>query len=82
MPRYKHDCKNCTFLGEWRERDLYHCLQGGNYPTVVARFSDEPEDYISGLRFALELESWENENNEEPLVEAYRRAKALGLKIK
>lgn len=24
-PRFIHDCKRCTFLGQFGEFDLYHC---------------------------------------------------------
>lgn len=47
-PKYKHDCKYCTFLAQHGEFDLYHCTQGINVPTVIARFGDEDRDYTSG----------------------------------
>ena len=47
--RYKHDCENCISLAEFRNADLYFCRQGGFLPTVIARYSDEPSDYASGL---------------------------------
>lgn len=53
-PNYIHDCKSCVFLGDYRGYnkfankdnqifDLYHCKN-----TVLARFSNEPDNYISG----------------------------------
>jgi hypothetical protein len=51
-PWYKHDCTNCTFLGQFEEYDLYYCPQG-NIPTVIARFSDDGPDYTSGLNSRL-----------------------------
>lgn len=48
-PQYEHDCDHCTFLGKYRDADLYYCPQGGNITTVIARFSDTPWDYASGL---------------------------------
>jgi hypothetical protein len=47
IPRYKHDCKACQFIGCLQEFDIYACPQGGN-PTIVARFSSKGPDYFSG----------------------------------
>jgi hypothetical protein len=66
-PRYVHDCDRCTFLGRWREYDLYFCPQTG-IPTVLARYSDMGQDYTSGMG-----------SDVPPLVEAKRRAVAVGL---
>jgi hypothetical protein len=46
-PRYQHDCEHCSFLGPWREFDLYHCAGQRTY-TLIARKSSEPADYASG----------------------------------
>lgn len=46
--RYQHDCEECTFLGQYNEYDLYHCNQRGR-PTVIARYSDDGPDYMSGM---------------------------------
>lgn len=51
-PRYKHDCKSCTFLGFLQEFDLYTCPQG-NFPTIVARFSSKGPDYFSGHQITV-----------------------------
>ena len=51
-PRYTHSCSKCTFLGQYNEYDLYHCIQVGGMPTVIARYSDDGPDYMSGLRGA------------------------------
>lgn len=67
-PRYKHDCKRCVFLGRHERYDLYFCDQGGGLPTVIARYSSDGPDYISGLH-----------NTVAPLKEAYVRAVATGL---
>ena len=53
-PQYVHDCGTCTFLGTHgrntgREADLYFCSVE---PTVVARYSDDEPDYISGIEAA------------------------------
>lgn len=60
---FKHNCKICIFLGELlfrdnftvgvdpdivRAADLYVCSHDG-IPTVIARFGDEENDYISGI---------------------------------
>jgi len=68
--RYKHDCKNCTYLGQFNEYDLYFCLQGGKIPTVIARFSSEGPDYYSGIT-----------SNITELTEAKCRAITRGLLI-
>lgn len=49
--RYTHDCDKCVSLGQDGNADLYFCEQMG-MPTVIARFSNEGGDYISGLAFA------------------------------
>jgi hypothetical protein len=50
-PRYRHDCRECRYLGAYRAHDLYSCLHGGR-PTVLARFGDAGPDYVSGLALA------------------------------
>ncbi len=67
--RYKHDCEQCIYLGEFSEQDLYFCEQGG-IPTVIARWSDEGGDYNSGIAAAEYIAE---------LKEAKDRAKARGL---
>lgn len=47
--RYQHDCSRCHFLGQHGDQDLYFCEQGQLEPTVIARHSDEPGDYDSGM---------------------------------
>jgi len=51
-PRFDHECQHCVFLGPHdycgHTFDLYFCAQWG-YPTVLARASDKPADYFSGL---------------------------------
>lgn len=53
-PKYTHDCKVCTFVGNHNSTDLYYCQNGGPGPTVIARRSTEPSDYMSGLTFAVQ----------------------------
>lgn len=79
QPLHKHDRDCCAYLGRYEGEylgrvhhdDLYYC----NTPTgatVLARHSDEPSDYCSGMNFATEglIPS---------LTEALRRAVDKGL---
>lgn len=70
MPKYEHDCHQCTDLGEHEGHDLYHCMQGGNLATVLARYGNEGSEYMSGLGLSLA-----------PLVEAEQRATERGLPV-
>jgi hypothetical protein len=63
-PIYEHDCKNCVFVGNLEddkkiEYDLYyHPKQSSiDSETVVARFSDNPSDNISGMVFSKDKHS-------------------------
>lgn len=48
-PLYEHDCPVCIFLGTFRAHDLYLCV---NEPvTVLARWSSDGPDYLSGMCF-------------------------------
>jgi len=47
--RFKHDCEHCRALGEYGRADLYFCYTLWIGATVVARFSDEESDYVSGF---------------------------------
>lgn len=72
-PRFTHDCDACTYLGEHEGRDLYHCLQGGLFPTLIVRESSVDSDYLSGSIFA--------EMGLPDFVEAAKRARELGLPV-
>ena len=74
-PIHKHDCECCQFLGSFKGEDLYYHEE--NRITLIARFGEDG-DYTSGLTFAKS----EKDNPESPIGEAYRRAEALGLKLK
>lgn len=82
LPQFQHDCGRCDFLGQYvtpdgRPCDLYACtatLEGG---TVIARWSDEPADYMSGLVFARNARR--EGNHRHPLAEALARAERRGL---
>jgi len=73
-PHYTHDCEGCTHLGDidvdGTVYDLYFCPQGYT-PTVIARFSSNGPDYVSGLIFA--------QKGYEPLATALARATEQGL---
>lgn len=83
-PIYAHDCTGCTFLGtyEWdgQSYDLYTCKQSCNWPTVLARYSSDGPDYLSGLEIAKTIESHPTDDKDRthPLVEAMKRAKERG----
>lgn len=69
--RYRHDCDQCVFLGQYMNRDdLYACGQQRLGWTVLARHGDEPSDYNSGMSGSFSMPE---------LIEARRRAQALGL---
>lgn len=80
-PEYAHDCVRCTFLGRHLFTDLYFCdqLSTSRYgrqttrPTIVARHSDAPEGYISGLPRTFGADA------PDVIVEGYERAVSLGL---
>lgn len=72
QPLYDHDCTSCVFLGTYNGyADLYWCMQGTkNRPTLIARFSDDPPDYLSGIPFRKVYPE---------LAKAYVLAQARGL---
>lgn len=53
-PRFQHDCAACTFVGFINKYDLYTCKQGHKSPTMIARFGNKREDYVSGPRLTLD----------------------------
>lgn len=69
------------YLGDYvfqhRVLDLYFDDQGGQLPTVIARFSDEPANYTSGLEFAFVAEARGDEKH--PLLVAMKRAIEKGF---
>lgn len=70
QPKHEHDCDTCIFLGtdENEPVDYYYHKEG--METLIARFSDQDSDYISGMVF-VGMNPW--------ITEADRRAKALGV---
>lgn len=74
--------EGCTFLGRYQvgeaRYDLWYSSRPGEYePTLVARWSPDGPDYSSGLGFG-----WIEEGGVRPLVEARKRAEALGLDVR
>ncbi len=65
-PRFEHDCDECVFLKRFGDADLY--FHPGSLESVIARFSDEPSDYISGLNAPMAA-----------LIEARREAIECGM---
>lgn len=78
--RWNHNCEACQYLGHFKvsmtERyDLYYCKQKFWGPTLIARYGNESDEYISGLLFAYR----DRDNLTSPLGEAYRLAKQKNL---
>ncbi len=68
-PLYEHDCKRCTFLGNFNAMDLYYCVDSAHgMSTVIARWSSHGPDYKSGLVFC---------GNDPELAMAFRRARTI-----
>ena len=72
-PLHIHDCSTCSYLGTFKEYDLYH-HEGTYTSTIIARYGQDSE-YLSGLVFG---ES-EKDDMTSPLGEAYRRSRYLQL---
>lgn len=49
LPEHLHHCTHCVFLGNYNGQDLYYCEGWGPTPTVMARYGDSPDEYVSGL---------------------------------
>jgi hypothetical protein len=57
IPRYKHDCDACKFIGNHLQYDVYHCsgILGGS---VIARFGNKGSEYASApLEIAKQVHS-------------------------
>lgn len=52
--RFMHDCDICKPIQQIAEYDLY--LHEGDHPSLVARYGDEPENYLSGSDFWLPID--------------------------
>lgn len=79
-PLFAHDCTRCQYLGRYdhkgQSHDLYTCQQEIGGPTVIARWSDDPADYESGLSFGMREGSGLYST---PLQEAHARAVIRGF---
>ncbi len=69
-PKFDHNCDSCKYLGSDDEHDFYHCQS--TIETVIARYGDNPPDYISGLLLAKNLMASQPNH---PLAKAYKLAK-------
>ena len=48
MPKFKHDCKNCRFLGTFFDHDVYICEQPEILgSSIIARYGDAGPEYAS-----------------------------------
>lgn len=83
-PLHTHDCTCCIFLGRYEnknfaeELDLYYCPSQSLTPTVIARYSSEPSEYLSNLlfpRYYLEDFRKANPDNTDDSVTILRSAK-------
>jgi hypothetical protein len=53
-PQWEHDCEYCVWLGRHGDLDLWYHPEGvgrgpQKFETLIARESDDPSDYISGM---------------------------------
>lgn len=86
LRRYIHDCEDCVFLGQYKDADLYVCINnedGNTIDTVIARFSSDAPDYISGLTFAYaygEDLSFGEDSQMRYTFEAFKRAISRGCR--
>jgi hypothetical protein len=71
QPVFKHDCSNCRFLGHVNNHDLYAC--GSN--SVVARYGNKGEDYISDFNSVLDYRPSKQAMSTILLKEAFKRSK-------
>lgn len=48
-PLYRHDCKDCIYLGSDEIRDYYFCIEHSAYDsgTLIIRLGNYPGDYFS-----------------------------------
>jgi hypothetical protein len=77
LPQHGSDHEEgCTFLGRHGQYDLWWSGQGGFTPTIIARWSSDGPDYSSGIAFG-----WIEDQPDNPLVEARKRAETLGLDV-
>ncbi len=52
-PSFKHDCKECIYLGSMDGNDLYFCNKHQDLSsTILARFGNEVSKFASGIELA------------------------------
>ena len=82
--RFIHPCNSCIFLGQYKKADLYVCVKGDKtIDTVIARFSSDPPNYLSGLIFAYaygEDLTIKEDSDMRYTFEAFRRAIGCGYR--
>lgn len=74
LPRYEHDCPNDVFLGRFEQYDVYIATaeHHGAGVTYIARTSDEPADYLSGVELV---------GRHPAITEAHRLATLRGIAL-
>ena len=60
-PKFTHDCADCEFLGHWLGNDVYFCRDSPSQ-SLIARSSDEPDDYYSVSRHLFMKHGFEEGN--------------------
>lgn len=81
QPKFTHDCDHCIYLGRFIKHDLYVCQRFNIIDTVLARYGEEENNYISGLDYAMLYGSKLSSNQSgRILFEALKRATARGFK--
>jgi len=75
-PDFTHTaCDHCTFLGHYREHDLYHCAQPSlGLATIIARYGDDGPEYLSCPVAIVPRPTAEEEEDLAILWEGRRRA--------
>lgn len=95
QPKYKHDCDECKFLGQYlsntaRVIDIYWCQRKGKDPTmlsltsVIGRYGNRGEEYASShppKAFSAGHLEWMKENHPEGnwYLTALELAEAAGV---
>src|SRR4051812_620135 len=85
LPAYECPAHTLVYLGgatllyggKPKRYDFYYCGSQPVEPTVIARYGDEPGDYMSGLPFG-----WIPDDPEHPLVFARILAEGRGLDVR
>ena len=46
---FTHDCEECEWMGSYRGFDLYVCRPNVKCLSILARYGNEPNEYVSGI---------------------------------